>query len=277
MGWVREVQGLKSGPPADWAEFVRRNARNVPARIASPGSAPRPAPAEPPAPQPSRAAAHEVRPEEVAPMPKASVLRVVRAPEFQELRVERPVERAMPRFEHREASPIVSPRNEVPEQVPRPGLQVHPPASRAETYGSAVPERTGDHAQMMARVLATTTSSPGQPGEHFTAAAGSRVQPPLNYPWSEESAAGRRTAPEQGPQEDLATLIERSWPDLAEKEEQALAQPPGPAPERPEIRWSGPWPDLPEEASPPESVEEAGALLRQWERLSRLDREQRGE
>jgi hypothetical protein len=86
----------------------------------------------------------------------------------------------------------------------------------------------------------------------------------------------RQTASEQEPQEDLATLIERSWPDLAEKKEaQRQVQPLSVAPERPEIRWSGPWPELPE-PSPAESAE-AGAVLRQWERLSQLDREQRGE
>jgi hypothetical protein len=85
----------------------------------------------------------------------------------------------------------------------------------------------------------------------------------------------RRADSGQEPQEDLAALIERSWPDLAEKEEQQPAQPPATPPERPGIRWSAPWPELPEAL--PADPAEAGALLRQWERLSRLDREQRGE
>jgi hypothetical protein len=63
-------------------------------------------------------------------------------------------------------------------------------------------------------------------------------------------------APEQEHQEDLSTLIERSWPDLLEKEERQLAQCP--------------------DVLPAESAE-TEALLRQWERLTRLDREQRGE
>ena len=85
----------------------------------------------------------------------------------------------------------------------------------------------------------------------------------------------RQRRPEQEPQEDLSTLIERSWPDLAEREERRLAQQPSEAPARPEIRWTGPWPDLPEVL--PAEPAEAEALLRQWERLTRLDREQRGE
>jgi hypothetical protein len=85
----------------------------------------------------------------------------------------------------------------------------------------------------------------------------------------------RQNTQEQEPQEDLSTLIERSWPDLLEQEEQRLAQRASEAPARPEIRWTGPWPDLPDVL--PAEPAEAEALLRQWERLTRLDREQRGE
>ncbi len=314
VGWVREVQGLKSGPPADWAEFVRRNARNVPAHPPSRGSAPRTAPVEPPSPQPSLSATREVRSEEeaatVVPLfprrespegppvlpagpalprapsfmsefrevprmrhqaetsgapavetPGTSAPRAVPAPVFQELRAERPLERAVPHFEPRDASPAALPRREVPDQAPNPGPYIPSPAR--------------DHTPMVARILAPIAPRSWPSEERFAAAAVPREKSSVAYPWNEEPAVWRQPASEQEPPEDLSTLIERSWPGLTEKEEQQQAQPTSAAPERPEIRWSGPWPDLPE-ADPPESAE-AGALLRQWERLSRLDREQRGE
>jgi hypothetical protein len=95
------------------------------------------------------------------------------------------------------------------------------------------------------------------------------------YPWSEEPAVVRQRDPVQEIQEDLPALIERSWPPLAERTERELELSPQAEPMPAEARRSGPWPDLPE--PPPAESAEAGALLRQWERLGRLDREQRGE
>ncbi len=319
---------MKSGPPADWVEFVRRNARNAPVRMTNRVSAPRPAAEESPAPQPAVAAVREVRTEEVAPTvapqpprrestegapfvpgspasprgwpfmgspevvprtgqqaeplrasstetPGVAAPRGGLAPAFQELRVERPMKRPVPRFEAADAPPAASPRSKVPKQEVRPRPQVHPPTARAEANGPSEPERTWADGSMVARILAPVASHSRHSEARFDAAPAPREWPPAVYPWNEEPAAERKAASEQEPSEELSTLIERSWPDLAEKEEQPPAQPPSEGPERPEIRWSGPWPELPE-ASPAES-EEAGALLRQWERLSRLDREQRGE
>jgi hypothetical protein len=161
----------------------------------------------------------------------------------------------MNRFESREASSPVPPRREVSEQVPNPGQQVHSLTSRADAHDPFRPERTTE-------ALSAAVAEP-------------RERIPAAYPWGEEPAVERQLAPEQEPQEDLSTLIERSWPDLLEKEERQLAQRPSEAPARAEIRWTGPWPDLPE-VLPAESAE-TEALLRQWERLTRLDREQRGE
>jgi len=95
------------------------------------------------------------------------------------------------------------------------------------------------------------------------------------YPWGEEPRGEHRGAPAQEPQEDLQALITRSWPALAEAAEPKRVTPPGADPEPFEAHRSGPWPELPE--PPPAESPEAVALLRQWERLSRLDREQRGE
>jgi hypothetical protein len=171
-GWLKDVEGLKAGPPADWVEFVRRNARSAPVRMANRVSAPRSEPAEPPAPRPALPAAREVRTAEVAPTvvpqpprrestegtsfipgtpispkgwlsepqagsrsrqragtsrppvfetPGVSARRVGLAPVFQELPVEHPRARPMPRFEPREASPTVPSRREVLGQLLRPG------------------------------------------------------------------------------------------------------------------------------------------------------------
>ncbi len=185
------------------------------------------------------------------------------------------MKRPVPRFEPAEAPPTASPRSEVPKQELRPGPQIHPLAARADANGPSEPERPRDDGSMVARILAPVPSHSRYSEARFGAAPAPREWPPAIYPWNEEPTVERKVASEQEPSEELSTLIERSWPDLTEKEEQPPAQPPSEGPERPEIRWSGPWPDLPE-ASPAES-EEAGALLRQWERLSRLDREQRGE
>jgi len=166
-------------------------------------------------------------------------------------------------------------RSEEPEQVPNPGQPVHPPASRADEHLPSEPERTRADGPVVARILAPLTPRPQHSGVRSAEAAAPRERNLAAYPWSEEPAVERQGAPEQEPQEDLSTLIERSWPDLLEKEERQLALWPGETPARPEIRWTGPWPDLPD-VLPAESAE-TEALLRQWERLTRLDREQRGE
>jgi hypothetical protein len=181
----------------------------------------------------------------------------------------------MNRFEPREASSPVPPRREVSEQVPSLGQQVHPQASQADAHGSSEPETPRADGSLVARILAPFTSRPQQSEARSAAAAVPRERIPAAYPWGEEPAVEHQDAPEQQPQEDLSTLIERSWPDLLENEGRQIARPPSETPARSEIRWTGPWPDLPE-ALPAESAE-AEALMRQWERLTRLDREQRGE
>lgn len=167
------------------------------------------------------------------------------------------------------ASPKGWPFMGSPQVVPRAGQRVERP--RADAHGSSGPERTRSGSPMVARILTPSPSHSRHSEARGDAAPAPRERPPALYPWNEEPAAERKAASEQETPEELSTLIERSWPDLAEKEEQPPAQPPSGGPERPEIRWSGPWPDLPE-ASPAESAE-AGALLCQWERLTRLHRE----
>jgi len=95
------------------------------------------------------------------------------------------------------------------------------------------------------------------------------------YPWGEEPAKEpRRVSPQELP-EDLDALITRAWPPLVNEAEAKRASSHRLDSEPPEARRAGPWPELPE--PPPAESAEALAALRQWERLSRLDREQRGE
>ncbi|WP_407737690.1 hypothetical protein [Hyalangium sp.] len=83
------------------------------------------------------------------------------------------------------------------------------------------------------------------------------------------------SAPELAPGEELSPLIPYPWPELPEESG------PGPKPslngsfEASEAQPSRPWPELPQ--APVTESPEASSLLLQWERLSRLDREQRGE
>jgi hypothetical protein len=101
----------------------------------------------------------------------------------------------------------------------------------------------------------------------------SRAEPV--YPWKEEPSAAPRRPSRQIPLEDLDTLINRSWPPLANEAEPKRDSVPPMAPEPLEKHRGGPWPELAE--PPPTDSTEAEAALRQWERLSRLDREQQGE
>jgi hypothetical protein len=86
--------------------------------------------------------------------------------------------------------------------------------------------------------------------------------------------APQRPSPRESP-EDLDTLIARSWPPFANEAESKQAPAPPVEPEPLAARVGGPWPELLE--PPPSESAEAQSVLRQWERLSRLDREQRGE
>ena len=101
----------------------------------------------------------------------------------------------------------------------------------------------------------------------------SRAEP--LYPWKEEPPAAPRRPSRQLPPEDLDTLINRSWPPLANEAEPKRASVSPVAPGPLEEHRGGPWPELPEPS--PADATEAEAALRQWERLSRFEREQRGE
>ncbi|MBN1206804.1 MAG: hypothetical protein JXB05_18115 [Myxococcaceae bacterium] len=102
-----------------------------------------------------------------------------------------------------------------------------------------------------------------------------RPPPIASSPWGEEPAAARRIPPESISQEELGALLAHGWPAMVAGPGREARPAASMFPELPEDRQSLPWPELPEPPST-ESAEGA-ALLLQWERLGRLDREQRGE
>jgi hypothetical protein len=146
---------------------------------------------------------------------------------------ESPVERSLPRFGSLAVPVAAPPRRPTPAQDPRPTVLHMPAASN-----SAEPP--------------------------------SRAEP--LYPWKEEPPSVPRRPSQQIPLEDLDTLINRSWPPLANEAEPNRASV---LPVTLEEHRGEPWPELPE--PPPADSTEAEAALRQWERLSRLDRELQGE
>lgn len=157
------------------------------------------------------------------------------------------VARSRPRFESLAEPGAAPPRRPTPAEDPRPTVLQMPAASSSKTHE----------------------------GE---AAAGTHEPPnraePL-YPWKEEPRAVPRRPSRELPLVDLDTLINCSWPPLANEAEPKSTSVSPVAPEPLEEHRGGPWPELPE--PPPADSTEAQAALRQWERLSWLDREQRGE
>jgi hypothetical protein len=100
--------------------------------------------------------------------------------------------------------------------------------------------------------------------------------PPPAYPWNSEPHVSHGRVPRMDRPILRTTQAPDPWPKLVEQFV-SEAQPPAGAPsEAPEPRQlGGPWPELPE--SPQPDPVDGAILLQQWERLSRLDREQRGE
>lgn len=292
-GWLKQLQGVRVGPPTDWVAFVRRHAGHTAARLVNRRSAPRRALAESPADASGRLAACEARTQQgasvLAPPPPwregstrpSTALEEPALPKGSPARGKGPLDsRQEQRSGMHPASALETPGAFAPRAVPAPVFQelqeVSPmvrPLLRAEPRaGSQVPLYVPRAAAP--RPASSERAGSAELNAHLPRRAEPREWTPTAFPWSEEPAEERPRAPEPPPQEDLSTLLERTWPGLEEDEELPLASPAGDA-ERPEIHWVGPWPELPE-ASPVEPAE-ALALLRQWERLSRLEREQRGE
>jgi hypothetical protein len=278
--WLRDVQALHGGPPADWLKHARRSAAPMRAHVEQ-----RPVTPAPP-PQPVvEVPSEESREMEVAlaepallPAPwrkplRGEWLRPPRGSSGGERQAEQPVvsrpEPASPPdaapLEPLVAQPPLSsePRRRAPQparpvasaeprvEAPAPALPREEPAptSRPEPVAlsaeppSPPPARRRAPAQLV-EALAPLPSRPPTPVENVLA------PPPASQVFAPRA-------------EETPTP---AWPSLPEEHEP-------PEPSSVQDRW--PWPVLPE---PPSTEAADGAvLLLYWERLSRLDREQRGE
>jgi hypothetical protein len=208
--------------------------------------------------------------------PSVFARQAVQAPVFSAPREERPADRPVPRFDSWAVPVVTPPRPPRPARVPLPTAAPTPPAPRAEARHSVAPEGTRpasipleegtlSHSPVRTWLPETRSAAPVEPQQ----------RPAVASPWSQAPAMKLRRAPQQEVPEELDALLTRSWPPLAAEAEVKRAPAPRMDSEPLEARGSGPWPELPE--APPSESAEAQAALRQWERLSRLDREQRGE
>lgn len=185
----------------------------------------------------------------------------------------------MKRFEPG-ADPLAAPpRRPTPAEDSRPTVLYMPAAVQAE------PAETREASSATGTRMASVPAEPPlkapqtvrmwspEPRPEVSAQPSRRTE--LLYPWKEDPPAVPRRPSRQIPLEDLDTLINHSWPPLA-KEAEPLKFSPTPRGSEPfEESRACPWPELPE--SPPADSTEAQSALRHWERLNRLDREQRGE
>lgn len=279
-------QGIKTGPPVDCQEAVQQNAQKGAARMGNKLVPPQP-----------RAASLEssASPPSTEPLPGTPTVRLSTplGPPRVSRRVDppgvlslepspfaRPQVRAsrfsVPGPGHPGERPV-PPRRPTPAEDPRPTVLGMPVASRPETRDAEAPAgtqsapvtaETSIRTAPTVRMWTPKSCSPPAPAEPSR-----RTE--LLFPWKEEPPAPPRRPSRQLPPEDLDTLINRSWPPLANEAEpeQSAVSPRGPEPFG-EHR-GGPWPELLEPL--PADSSEALTALRQWERLSRLEREPRGE
>lgn len=192
---------------------------------------------------------------------------------------ERPAERPPPRFEPL-AEPIAAPpRRLTPAEDSRPTVLYMPAAANAVP---AAPRE--DRAAPGTQVAPVPVEPPAQapqtvrmwsPERGPEASSEPSRRTELLYPWKEEPPAVPRRPSRQIPSQELDAVINRSWPPLAKEAETLKFSTPLRGPEPFEEPQACPWPELPE--PPCSDSTEAQAALRHWERLSRLDREQRGE
>jgi hypothetical protein len=295
--WLRDVQALQMGPPADWVERVRRGAPHLLARIER-------VQAPPPAPVPSRPAepsSQDRRPEfqpraqepslqpvtsteplrseqphepvqaEMFESPpdqhKGSAPRVTPVLASHEPKPERPV--VHPGLEPRETPVATPPQSGEAAQVLHSGNELIPPPPRSDSLSPAVLKPPEISAPVPPQTSAPVEPRPSDSSPRPVASAEASEPSVASYPWRTGPAPKPSAAPEVAPGEDLSPWIPHPWPVLPEEE---LTPPLRRAAE---TRPSAPWPELPE--TPLTESPEASALLLLWERLSRLDREQRGE
>lgn len=304
--WVREVLSRRGGPPADWVERVRKGAPHLLERMGLRyrlGQIPPEVAASLVAverPEPAPESLEEEAPSE-APTPSVESLEAG-APRA-EPRPFMPVE--PPRPERREVAPVPVP------QVPRiePGVErpVGPPVSRS--LASPAPKRAPAEApapvrapreEARAEAPAREVEAPRVSRQRAPVVARAPLPPVERAPAMQPSPPVVRAPEFEPPAPEVAAptggAVLASAPPmeaerLAYRGSQASAREPTfrPSPagrSRTEVlrvdvpvptlaaREARVWPELPE-AQGAESVDGV-AVLREWERLRRLDREQRG-
>jgi hypothetical protein len=185
------------------------------------------------------------------------------------------VERPVSRFAARETPVAERQRREPPARVPQLDAEPRAPAPRAEERRPADPGVPRSSASFSARPLRPSMRHPGRPVDRPVDSVAPRSPAVAPYPWGEEPTAARRMPPEPASQEELGALLAHGWPALAGEPGREARSAASTFSEASEDRLRLPWPELLE--PPPTESAEGASLLLQWERLNRLDREQRGE
>lgn len=314
--WLRDVRALQRGPPADWVARVRKGAPHLLERMglryrlgqippevaaalaaaerteaeaeAATGEPPPVIPSrEVPAPEDLEAGAPRTEPRPFVPMesPRPMSREVAPAP------VSR-VPRAEPAPERPTGAPV-SRAPAPPPSSPAPGeAPARARAPRVEPAPAEAPAREPEAPRVARERAPRVSHAPLPPSVHRAAAMPPRPAPPISRALEPEPPAPEGVTPPTGgavlapaPPMAAESLAYRGThassreptfrpqPVLRARTEVLRVDVPVPVPMLAE-REAPVWPELPE-AQVSESVDGA-AMLREWERLRRLDREQRG-
>jgi hypothetical protein len=283
--WLRDAQALHGGPPEDWLKYSRR-------RPAVPAPAPEPV-TELPA-EVSREVEAEVERAEPSLVPAEWKESAPRPPPA---RGEWPVLPSAPAGRERfEWQPVISrverPAGSAPSEataspVARPPLPPEPwvvplpsrPMTSAEPWvvevAATLPSLGEEPVPTRASGPVAFSAEPFQPAPARRSEPTPLVEALAPLPSGPHAPARNVLALVPAPRE-LASPEEEEpspgWPALPSRETGSVSQK-ATGPSEEQERW--PWPELPESSAAEPS--EGAALLLSWDRLLRLDREQRGE
>jgi hypothetical protein len=271
--WVRDVQSLQAGPPADWVERVRRGAPQLLSPSERAPSRRHAAPPSPPIAAPA-VGKHE-------------------APRVEPPLVEEPRPRVRSGGEDARGEAEERPSRPSGPSAPEP---VRQPYRLAQT--GRLESRTLEQTRIIAPPTKSTLAQPesGHAGSARPPATSLEPREGASTAWAEavvpsvsRQPAPSAPAPTRGPD----PVERREWHADSSSPPSGREPAPGNAPSaQPSLPWPplpkeslleagselpsrGPWTELPD--APPTEPSEGAALLLQWERLERLDREQRGE
>ncbi|XXF77104.1 hypothetical protein P2318_29225 [Myxococcaceae bacterium GXIMD 01537] len=312
--WARDVMERR-GPPADWVARVRKGAPHLLTRLGMPTTPRRGPPEEPMSFTAPRAEVKTAPPVSPRPVPSAPVEAVAAprpevGPPEPEVGAPRAVSfLAPPSGEVRPSAPAPVTGRPAPERAPRPEGAARTwaapevPAKKGEPVEPATylaptpPKKVAEAAALIAPVPSVRPGATPTPRDVLQEAplaeVGAPGAPPGRAPTGvapprervEEISAA--PAPEEAPVSGVtrASVLAPSLPGPVESPAyralQASALEPAPRlqPRAPRVeaapRAAHPWPEL-AEAEPLDDAEGGVALLREWSRQRRLDREQRG-